>query len=80
MDNLLTAPHQDPMAWLRTSAPAGAHLHLAGRFFLWSTRGYVTEAFLDPQATYDVLTPKSIVAVLAAGFEPDIHESILALL
>jgi hypothetical protein len=62
------------------SGPAGSYLHLAGRFFLWSTRGYVGEWKPPGGHVFRVLTPETVLRVLAAGFEPDIHESLLDLL
>ena len=60
---------------------AGCFLNLGGRSALWSTRGYVaTAAAHKPVAVVDVLTPKAVVELLRAGYEPDIHESILAVL
>ncbi len=62
------------------SAPAGYLLLLGGRCFLWSTRGYAAAVPCRKDDVVDVLTPPSVVDVLRAGYEPDIHESILKIM
>ncbi|MEM8973593.1 MAG: hypothetical protein AAGD43_16160 [Pseudomonadota bacterium] len=62
------------------SAPAGDFLLLGGRCFLWSTRGYAAAVANGAHDVVDVLTPASVVGALRAGYEPDIHESILKLM
>jgi hypothetical protein len=54
-----------------------AHLVIAGRLFRWSPEGY-TEAFdVAPDLAVEVLTPRSTLAVFAAGYDTDVHESAL---
>ena len=61
-------------------ARVGSYLHVGGRCFLWSTRGYVAATPFKADDVIEVLTPKSVLSVLRAGYEPDIHESILEFL
>lgn len=61
-------------------ARVGSYLCLGGRCFLWSTRGYAAEAPFEADDVVESLTPKAILGVLGAGYEPDIHESILKFL
>lgn len=76
--------HQAPLRDLpdgsMVSVPAGSCLVLGGRCFLWSTRGYTGQVQVAVDSDVDALTPKSLLDVLRGGYEPDIHESILALL
>ncbi len=60
--------------------PAGSYLLLGNRCFLWSTRGYAAEAAFEDHDIVEVLTPKVVLGILKAGYEPDIDETILALL
>jgi hypothetical protein len=41
----------------------------------WSFDGYRAPARIDPEAAVELLTPPSIVAVLAAGYRPLVHPS-----
>jgi hypothetical protein len=59
--------------------PDGAHLVLAGRLLLWSPDGYMSATPISPDETVEVLTPKSIIAVFRAGYDPDVHETALEL-
>lgn len=43
--------------------------------FAWSPRGYTRRRERPRDGNVDVLTPRSIVAVLAAGYQPDVHAS-----
>ncbi len=43
--------------------------------FAWSSAGYAQVASLAPRRTVEVLTPRSIVAVLSAGYRPMLHPS-----
>lgn len=61
-------------------ASAGSYLCLGNRHFLWSTRGYVAQAQLAADSVVEVLTPTSLISTLHAGYEPDIHESVLKFL
>ena len=66
-----------------SSLPAGvivehegrAHLYWAGRLRAWSFAGYGPAAALSATAHVKVLTPKSIVRAIRAGFVPQVHES-----
>lgn len=73
-------PIQDLPDGSMFSAPAGYLLLLGRRCFLWSTRGYAAVVPCRANDVVDVLTPPSVIDVLRAGFEPDIHESILKLM
>lgn len=65
--------------------PNGAFIVLAGRAWLvwgaqllaWSDSGYGARRRRSPLHGVEVLTPPSIVAVLSAGYEPEIHPSVL---
>ena len=52
-----------------------AYLAWAGKLRLWSFTGYGPAASLSPATEVAVLTPKSIVQAIRAGFLPDVHES-----
>lgn len=53
-----------------------AYLIWRDRLFLWSFLGYApAKTKVAPQATVSVLTPKSIVRMLAKGFVPQVHKS-----
>lgn len=55
-----------------------AHLIWQDRLWPWSHRGYGRPLPAPrPAARVDVLTPRSIVAMFAAGFEPEVHASAL---
>jgi hypothetical protein len=64
--------------------PDGAMVEVEGGFYLvqgdelvcWSFGGYLEDRLtLDPAEPVEVLTPFAIVATIAAGYEPRIHES-----
>jgi hypothetical protein len=59
------------MVW-HAGAPA---LHHDGALRPWSWAGYGTPVPVDPAAQVELLTPPSIVAVLAAGYRPLVHPS-----
>jgi hypothetical protein len=52
-----------------------AHLLWAGTLRPWSFSGYGPAAGIASTAQVRVLTPKSIVAAIGAGFVPRVHES-----
>ena len=52
-----------------------AYLAWAGKWRPWSFAGYGPAASLLPSVEVTVLTPKSIVQAIRAGFVPDVHES-----
>ena len=52
-----------------------AYLAWAGKLRPWSFAGYGPAASLLPATEVTVLTPKSIVHAIRAGFVPDVHES-----
>ena len=60
---------------------ARPHLVIANHLLAWSPAGY-TSMILHCAVSqeFDVLTPRSIVAVLAAGYRPMLHPSATALL
>jgi hypothetical protein len=61
-------------------APAGSPmvgLLRAGRFYSWSFDGYGAALLIAPDTLLEVLTPKSIVAILGAGYRPVLHASAL---
>jgi len=51
-----------------------AYLTTSAGHFLWSQDGY-TQADPFKHSTVEVLTPKSVVAVLLAGYVPQLHAS-----
>jgi hypothetical protein len=53
----------------------GAALVCGGTVLPWSFDGYGPAEPLSPQARVDLLTPPSIVAVLATGYRPLVHPS-----
>ncbi|MGD9803007.1 MAG: hypothetical protein AB7E81_12405 [Hyphomicrobiaceae bacterium] len=52
------------------------HLVVAGDLYPWSPEGYEQRRSLDGIAIVEVLTPRSIVAVLQGGFVPGLHPSL----
>jgi hypothetical protein len=52
-----------------------AYLIWAGKLRLWSFAGYGPAASVSPATEVTVLTPKSIVQAIRAGFVPHVHES-----
>jgi hypothetical protein len=54
---------------------ARASLVWAGKLRPWSFAGYGPAVSLSPSTEVTVLTPKSIVQAIRAGFVPDVHES-----
>jgi hypothetical protein len=52
-----------------------AQLKWRGRLFPWSFAGYGPAAALPPGTRVAVLTPRSIVRAIRAGFVPQVHES-----
>jgi hypothetical protein len=55
-----------------------AQLVLGGRLLRWSFDGYQEPVTCPVDATATVLTPRSIVAALAHGYQPLLHPSALA--
>jgi len=56
-----------------------ARLILGKKVFRWSDCAYTGASPRPARGVVDVLTPRPIVAVLAAGYEPSIHPSVMAL-
>jgi hypothetical protein len=52
-----------------------ANLYFSGALLPWSPSGYGAPIAADPSQTVRVLTPRSIVAVIAAGHQPMLHPS-----
>ena len=89
MDAVLHAERLRPDGGRRTyeaplsSLPDGAmierdgrpHLWKRGALAPWSFTGYGVPVLASPAARVPVLTPRSIVSAIAAGFEPQLHES-----
>jgi hypothetical protein len=46
-----------------------------GRLLLWSPAGYTTRRVLPAGMTVEVLTPRSTVSTIAAGYAPRVHPS-----
>ena len=65
--------------------PNGAFIALAGQAWLvwgaqllaWSDAGYGARRRRSPLHDVEVLTPPSTIAVLSAGYQPDVHPSAL---
>lgn len=53
----------------------GRGLVLGSELLAWSDSGYTNRRPRPPQCEVEVLTPRSTVAVLAAGYRPGIHPS-----
>jgi hypothetical protein len=53
----------------------GPQLYFAGRLWPWTASGYGPPQNADGARTVDVLTPPSLVAVLAEGYAPVLHPS-----
>jgi hypothetical protein len=51
-----------------------AHLLLRGRLLEWTPDGYANAA-APPSGSFEVITPPTMVAVIAAGFTPQVHPS-----
>ena len=52
------------------------HLKWKGHVLLWSDVGYTPATAVPPgQADVSVLTPRSTVRTIAAGYVPQVHES-----
>jgi hypothetical protein len=71
-------------AFVRYPAEGGrgsAYLVVGNHLLAWDPGGYTALVLRAPAAQeLDVLTPRSIVAVLSAGYRPMLHPSALALL
>ena len=57
------------------TAHPSAHLHVGCRLLGWSPTGYGGPVAAPPHLQVRVLTPASIVAVIAAGYAPMLHDS-----
>ncbi len=57
------------------AAPDGPYLFVGGSLLPWTPSGYGVLQKADGASTVTVLTPPSIVAVLAAGYAPVLHPS-----
>lgn len=55
------------------------YLVFADRLMLWTPAGYTSAIHVPPDTLVDVLTPRSIVEVIRAGYDADVHETVLAL-
>ncbi|MGF1649062.1 MAG: hypothetical protein ACFCUN_01270 [Hyphomicrobiaceae bacterium] len=55
------------------------YLVFGRRLMLWSPERYVRAVDVPIDQVVDVLTPRSIVEVIRAGYDPDIHGSVLEL-
>ncbi len=55
------------------------HLVFAGRLLRWRADGYADAMSPPDSEPVDVLTPRSIVEVIRAGYDADVHETVLAL-
>jgi hypothetical protein len=62
--------------FVRTSN--GPALLWGGQLWPWSFAGYGASQHAPADRLVDVLTPPSIVAILAAGFRPKVHETLNA--
>jgi hypothetical protein len=85
MDVVLHADRTGPRASAPASSlPAGAMVLAGGRPWLvhggelaeWSFAGYGGERRRAGRERVEVLTPVSAVAVLAGGYEPQLHQSL----
>jgi hypothetical protein len=60
-----------------TATSTTSALLLGGQVRPWTWAGYGASEVVPVDATLDVLTPRSIVAVLGAGYQPVLHSSVL---
>ena len=60
---------------LADAGPAQAYLVDNGRILAWSPAGYGAALLAPKRRDVDVLTPRSIVAVLSSGYRPMVHPS-----
>lgn len=56
------------------------HLLLGGHLRAWSPEGYGEAIGIQSQAFAEVLTPRSMVAALSAGYRPKLHPSAFAVI
>jgi hypothetical protein len=54
----------------------GTALAWAGHLYPWSFEGYNEPCDTHPDKFVEILTPPSIIAILALGFKPQVHPSI----
>ena len=54
-----------------------AYLVIGGRLFRWSEDGYTGVVDVDGATPVDVLTPPSIIKVFRAGYDADVHGSVM---
>jgi hypothetical protein len=59
-------------------AAAGPALLWGGQLWPWSFEGYGGPQHAPADKLVDVLTPPSMIAILAAGFRPKVHETLNA--
>jgi hypothetical protein len=64
-----------PYATIVRLAGGEAALLTGGSYRLWATTGYGPPCAIPPSTEVEVLTPKSIVTVLGAGYRPVLHSS-----
>ena len=60
---------------LAEEGPAQAYLIDNGRILAWSPAGYGAALLAPKRRDVDVLTPRSIIAVLSSGYRPMVHPS-----
>lgn len=80
-ERLASAPERPRETALSGSLPDGVFVRdggvpslvWRGRLFRWTHDGYVHRTELDPRRAVDVITPPAIVAVLRAGYRPQVH-------
>jgi len=56
-------------------AKGGAHLVVGDKLLAWSPGGYMVRRARPGGVDVPVLTPRSTVATIRAGYEPEIHPS-----
>jgi len=70
--DLVLPPHWGP-------GTSKTFLVFGGKLLPWSPRGYGRPAEADPSLIVQVLTPASVVKVIAAGYQPMLHPSALVM-
>ncbi len=55
--------------------PGEFFLVSGGYLWRWTPSGYISKSSLRPDFEVDVITPRSIVSTIAAGYVPEIHKT-----
>ena len=64
---------------MRTTIPSDVALYRYGALYPWTPSGYLRPVHVVADTAVHVLTPRSIVAAIAAGYAPALHASALSI-